>query len=194
MIKELLEKGLQYSLANPSEFAKAYKVAFGETVCSYCPGKIEAKFKELLNVTEEKLTIMKEKKWRMIPGKLIDTLMSVSGPQGQYTNKNITDELAEQLIAKGYGKYFIRVDSEEVEAPVAIDPQPEIQEEEITFEILEKSEPSEPSEPVSEEPKKDSFDTYSFTKLVKYCESKKFDKKEWENLNRKKLIEYVRTK
>jgi hypothetical protein len=191
MIKELLEKGLQYSLANPSEFAKAYKVAFGETVCSYCPGKIEAKFKELLNVTEEKLTIMKAKKWRMIPGKLIDTLMSASGPQGQYTNKNITDELAEQLIAKGYGKYFTQIDSEDVESPVELEVLPEIQEGEITVEIHEKSDGSEPS---VEEIKRDSFDTYSFTKLVKYCESKKFEKKEWENLNRKKLIEYVRTK
>lgn len=189
MIQELLNKGLKYSLANPTEFAKAYKEAFGENICSYCPGVIQEKFNKLLNTNAEKITLMNNRKWKMIPGKLIDTLMSSTGPQGQYTNKNITDEIAEQLIAKGYGKYFIKNNEEfipEVEDVPVNDP---IQEDPIEFEVFEK-------ELAEEDPKKDSFDTYSYTRLVKYCQSntEKFPKAEWENLNRKKLIEYVRSK
>lgn len=44
----------------------------------------------------------------MIPGKLIDTSMSSKPPQGQYNASNMTDEIAEQLLANhpGYAKYF----------------------------------------------------------------------------------------
>jgi hypothetical protein len=189
MIKELLSKGLKYSLANPEEFAKAYKEAFGEKVCSYCPGIIQEKFNQLLKTDEQTLITMKSRKWKMIPGKLIDTLMSSTGPCGQYTDKNITDEIAEQLISKGYGSYFLKNAShEEIEQPVTNDSllNQESEENDISFEVFEKSVPG--------ETKKDSFGTYSFTKLVKYCESKKFPKAEYENLNRQDLIEYVRNK
>jgi hypothetical protein len=48
-MEEILNKGLEYVLKNPSEFARAYKVLTGEEICSYCPGKIESKFNELIN-------------------------------------------------------------------------------------------------------------------------------------------------
>jgi hypothetical protein len=186
MIKELLSKGLRYSLENPSEFSKAYQEAFGEKVCSYCPGIIQEKFNQLLKTDEQKLITMKSRKWKMLPGKLIDTLMSSTGPCGQYSDKNITDEIAEQLISKGYVKYFVENNAfEKIEEPVT-DPIEETKDEEITFEVFDKEEAG--------TTKKDSFNTYSFPKLVKLCESKKYDKKEYENLNRKDLIEYVRNK
>jgi hypothetical protein len=191
-MKEIINKGLKYSLANPQEFAAAYKEAFGEVVCSYCPGVIQEKFNKLLNTTEEKLITMKNRKWRMKPGKIIDTLMSKEGPWGQWTDKNITDEIAEKLIAKGYGERFLKNDSEaiEIEEPVGNIEGPAIVEEEINFEVHERLEPG--SE--TQEAKKDSFDTYQFSKLVKYCKTKGFPESEWENKNRKDLITYVRSK
>lgn len=44
----------------------------------------------------------------MYPGKLLDTTMSKTAPLGQYTSKNITDDIAEQLIEAhpGYTKFF----------------------------------------------------------------------------------------
>lgn len=187
MIKELLSKGLKYSLANPEEFATAYKEAFGEKVCSYCPGIIQEKFNKLLKTDEQKIIIMKSRKWNMIPGKLIDTLMSQSGPCGQYTNDNITDEVAEQLITKGYSSYFVKNNTIEIEE---IEPDPVIEEAPVAFEVIEKSEPA---TEVKKETK-DSFDTYSRKRLIEYCESKGYNVKEYGELVRKQLIEYVRTK
>ncbi len=185
MINELLKKGLKYSLANPSEFAQAYKEAFGESVCSYCPGIIQEKFNKLLNTKEDILMNIKTRKWNMVPGKLIDTLMSSTSPNGQYTNANITDDVAEELIAKGYSKYF--VENKTYVAPqlteTTIEETPDVEEEILEIEILEK-----------ETAQTDSFGTYSKTRLIKYCESKNYKKSEWEKLERKELIEYVRSK
>jgi hypothetical protein len=186
MINELLKKGLKYSLDNPSEFSQAYKEAFGESVCSYCPGIIQEKFNKLLNTKEDILMNIKTRKWNMVPGKLIDTLMSSTSPNGQYTNANITDVIAEQLIAKGYGKYFVAnksyVEPEVLEITIE-EKTPDVQEEILEIEILEKE--TAPS---------DSFGTYSKSRLIKYCESKGFNKSEWVKLERKELIEYVRSK
>jgi hypothetical protein len=186
MIKELLSKGLKYSLDNPQEFSRIYKEVFGEVVCSYCPGIIQDKFNKLLNTTEKQIVSMKQRKWNIIKGKVIDTYMSKDGPWGHYTNDNITDEVAEKLILMGYGASLIRNNplDEEVFIPAITEEinQPE-NNSDIKFEVFDRSEPA-----------KDSFGTYSFDRLVKYCNSKGYDKKEWENLNRKNLIEYVRSK
>lgn len=50
-------------------------------------------------------------KYEMIPGKLIDTSMSSKPPQGMYNSSNMTDEIAEQLLASNpsYAKYFKRI-------------------------------------------------------------------------------------
>jgi hypothetical protein len=193
MIQEILNKGLKYSIDNPKEFSKAYYEAFGEKVCSYCPGVIQEKFNKLLNTNEQIIQNMKSRKWRMLPGKLIDTLMSQTGPQGQYTDANITDEVAEALIAKGYGKYFKKVEGfEEIEIPVTTQPEieEEIEESPIEFEVFEKEMQEE------EDGKTDSLDTLAYKKLVKKCESNPelYPKGEWQDKNRQQLIAYIRSK
>jgi len=58
-------------------------------------------------------------KYKMIPGKLIDTTMSSKPPQGMYNSDNITDDIAEQLLAvhPGYRKYFESYDTPSVTTP-----------------------------------------------------------------------------
>lgn len=193
-MEELLIKGLQYCLDHPSTFARAYKVLTGEEVCSYCPGKIEAKFNEINN-NKHKIKTMQERKYRMIPGKLIDTTMgNISDPviYGMFTDKNMTDIIAEKLIANGYGKYFIKVKEEEI-APavpeeVKADLETKEQEAEIKLEVFEKE-----KETVKEEAK-NSLDTYSRARLVELCEKRGYPKEEWKDLVRKDLIKYVNGK
>lgn len=195
-MEELLNKGLKYCMDNPSEFARAYKVLYGEDVCSYCPGKIEAKFNEVIN-NKNKIKTMQQRKFRMLPGKLIDTTMGSIEPWGQYTDKNMTDEIAEKLISNGYGKYFkdvpiveqaVELKNEVVNenTPVISDLQEKEKEAEIKLEVFEKAE-------VKTEPT-NSLDTYSRTRLADLCEKRGYPKDEWKDLVRKDLIKYVNGK
>jgi hypothetical protein len=104
--KSIISKGVQYNIDNPREITDFFKSVFNEDLCRYCPGKIHDKFLELSQLNEHKLNSMLERKYRMLPGKLIDTYNSSELPQGHWTDKNITDEVAEKLIKAGFGKFF----------------------------------------------------------------------------------------
>jgi hypothetical protein len=197
IMEELLNKGLEYILKDPWTFAKAYKDLTGEEVCSYCPGKIEAKFNELIN-NKNKIKSMQQRKYRMIPGKLIYY------NNNHYTDKNMTDELAETLISQGFGKYFKTVPAVEgfgEATPIKTNPviktsikdlEEKEKEAEIKLEVFEKK-TEEAKEEKSEE-KKNSLDTYSRTRLVELCEKRNYPKEEWKDLVRKDLIKYVNGK
>jgi hypothetical protein len=187
---EILDKGIEYVLKNPSEFAKEYKKLTGEEICSYCPGKIEAKFNELIN-NKNKIKSMQQRKYRMLPGKLIYY------NNNHYSDKNMTDELAEQLISQGFGKYFKPVPIDVIEPKPEITPEVKIsieelkekeKEAEIKLEVFEK----EPEK--IEDEKQNSLGTYSRARLVELCEKRGYPKDEWKDLVRKDLIKYVNGK
>jgi hypothetical protein len=183
-MEEILNKGLEYVLKNPSEFARAYKVLTGEEICSYCPGKIESKFNELIN-NKNKIKSMQQRKYRMLPGKLIYF------NHAHYSDKNMTDEIAEKVIALGFGKYFKPVSEEVIEEAkpnvVSSEPNEDLKlkekEAEIKLDVYEK-----------EDKPKNSLDTYSRARLVELCEKREYPKEEWKDLVRKDLIKYVNGK
>jgi hypothetical protein len=182
-MEEILKKGLAYVLKNPSEFTRAYKLLYGGDVCSYCPGVIESKFKEV-NKNRDNIKNMQERKYRMIPGKLIDTTMGDSKPWGQFTDKNMTDEIAEQLIGQGYSKYF--VNAQVVEKPdikIAEELEEKEQEAELKLEVFEKAKEG-----------KNSLDTYSRTRLLDLCAKREYPSLEFKDLTRKELIKYINGK
>lgn len=198
-MEELLNKGLEYCLSNLSEFARAYKVLTGEDICSYCRGVIEAKFNELNN-NRNTIKTMQERTYRMLPGKLIDTTMGDKEPWGQFTDKNMTDAIAEKLIGQGYGKYFkdvpknesiefipVVVTVDEIENKIEL--QKKEAEAEIKLEVFEKK---------VEEPKEEttnSLDTYSYKRLVELCEKRAYPKEEWKGFSaRKDILNYVKSK
>jgi len=106
-VQILIDRGLQYSLNNPGEFASIYKEVYGEAICRYCPGIIQEKFLKLTSLTPETIQVMSERRFQIKHNKLIDTLMSPVPPQGQWTNANITDDVAIELIKLGYGNRFV---------------------------------------------------------------------------------------
>jgi len=103
-IEELKSKGLEYSIQNPNEIVTLYK-QYGVTICKGCEkgAQVIKAFHELELLKDKKMSkyIVKNKM-------LIDTLMSTDKniPNGQYTQANMTDEIAEKLIKNGFGSFF----------------------------------------------------------------------------------------
>jgi hypothetical protein len=94
-----------------AEFAAYYYNLTGERVCTTCMDKIYNKYIELKQLLREgkKFIPMSERKYILKEGVLIDTFNSDKAPKGHFTNKNMTDEIAEQIISAHpkYKEYFI---------------------------------------------------------------------------------------
>ena len=105
-IEEILSIPLSEIKKNPKILKKFYKEFFQEDVCSTCPGVIEAKYHALRNITEERIERISTNILRMRKGALIDTYMASAGPIGHFTNANITDEVAIELIERGWVSAF----------------------------------------------------------------------------------------
>lgn len=101
-IDALIAKGVRYSIKNPDEIVSLYKM-YGETICRKCPGVIKKKFNELTKLKGRPMS-----KYRIKNGGNIDTTMKNDPdlPKGIYTNKNMTDDVAEKLIKGGYSSRF----------------------------------------------------------------------------------------
>jgi hypothetical protein len=103
----------------------------------------------------------------------------------------MTDEIAEKVIALGFGKYFKPVSEEVIEEAkpnvVSSEPNEDLKlkekEAEIKLDVYEK-----------EDKPKNSLDTYSRARLVELCEKREYPKEEWKDLVRKDLIKYVNGK
>ena len=103
--------GIEKILADKTlsaEFGTFYFQLTGDKICVGCSGKMRQKFTNLMNTNQQKLKTMSNKKFIMVPGKLIDRSMAPTGLSGQYTASNMTDVIALQLLKsqKGYIKFF----------------------------------------------------------------------------------------
>lgn len=109
-MKERIEQILAIPLSeiknNPKILKKFYKEFFQEDFCSTCNGVIEAKYNALRSITEERIERIENNILRMRKGALIDTYMASAGPIGHFTNANITDEVAIELIERGWNASF----------------------------------------------------------------------------------------
>lgn len=106
LLQKVKSKSLEETLKYPSDIKELYK-QMNEDICSYCPGIIKEKYLSLFKQKDEIIMSQIEKRLRMKPSKLIDRTMASSYPQGQYTDKNITDKISVMLIDLGYGDRFI---------------------------------------------------------------------------------------
>ena len=108
-MKALGEKAVTANTGLQAEFIRLYFLAFDEKICGSCRDKIKNNFMSLINFKpNEKSKIMDERKFILKDKKLIDTTMSAVPPHGQYTNDNMTDKIAIDLLRKhkGYLKFF----------------------------------------------------------------------------------------
>ena len=109
-MKERIEAILAIPLSkikeNPKILKKFYKEFFNEDLCSTCPGVIEAKYNALRSITVERIERITNNILRIRAGVLIDTYMASAGPIGHFTNANITDEVAIELIERGWSSAF----------------------------------------------------------------------------------------
>ena len=110
-INKYRDIGIEKILADKTlsaEFGTFYFQLTGDKICVGCSGKMRQKFTNLMNTNQQKLKTMSNKKFIMVPGKLIDRSMAPTGLSGQYTASNMTDEIALQLLKsqKGYIKFF----------------------------------------------------------------------------------------
>ncbi len=96
---EALRLGKRYFQEHPGEMVSLYKDLYGETICDSCPGKdaIGTAFDYMKRNAHKPIC-----KYKLKPEK-----KRISNAEGSWTNYNMTDEIAERLIAQGYGDYFI---------------------------------------------------------------------------------------
>lgn len=102
--KEEIEKGLEYFEQNKNRMVSLYKEMYGETICLNCPGSLPFAYNRMFRDREKEPS-----RYTMKRGRVIDTTMQENEDivKGQFSFHNITDDIAENLIKHGYGKFFI---------------------------------------------------------------------------------------
>lgn len=96
-VREELNKGINYFIANPSEMVTLYQHAKGVTISINCYKCIINAYNDLKRNTDERIYKMKK-------GKVIANPFGIDPTH--WTNANVTDEVSEKLINLGYGKFF----------------------------------------------------------------------------------------
>lgn len=94
--EEALEKGPKYFQKNKQEMVSLYQELYGETICNYCPGEIQAAFETIKRLKDQPIS-----KYKLKPKTSITTI------DGHWTNFNLTNEIAEMLIEKGFKDSFV---------------------------------------------------------------------------------------
>jgi hypothetical protein len=77
-----------------------YSEIYNTSLCSTCPGKLAEAYSQILNLNIQNHLIMATSKYSVKNNGMIDTVYAnIPGVPLHITNANITDEIAEKLIA-----------------------------------------------------------------------------------------------
>jgi hypothetical protein len=116
-IKILGANKILHDASTAEYFESLYlKVFPGEPFCTTCPGVIQQKIGQILNLSTTQIKFMADRKYKMGPG-IIDTVYTpIPGVPVHVTNANLTDEVAEKLLKANpnYKNQIFKVDGEPV--------------------------------------------------------------------------------
>jgi hypothetical protein len=103
-LRQMNKRDAMFNTAVSVEFTRLYEKLFpGETLCSTCTNKIGAAYDRIASLSIDRISIMSQQNKYSFqnPDDLVDLSFSpVAGVPIHLTRHNLTDEIAEKLIAK----------------------------------------------------------------------------------------------
>lgn len=93
-----LAEVLQYGSEANVLFTQAYFQVYGVRLCANCGGSLGEKFRTFTSLSNQKIIAMSERKFKLKANQILYV-----HPNTDYTNENLTDEIAEKLLRKNPG-------------------------------------------------------------------------------------------